>query len=191
VPPELPVRAFRSGAAWDSWLTKNHERSNGVIVKVAKKGSGKPSATLPELLRIAISYGWIDGIRKALDDEWFLQKYSPRRPQSNWSQINCTTAIDLIDRGEMKPAGLREVERAKTDGRWEAASPPPSKAEVPADLAKALKKNAKARTFFATLDSQNRYSILYRLHSAKKPETRARRLEQFVSMLAKGEKLYP
>jgi uncharacterized protein YdeI (YjbR/CyaY-like superfamily) len=191
VPPELPVRSFRSRAAWDTWLAKNHERSRGIVVKVAKKGSGIASVTLPDLLQVALSYGWIDGIRKAFDEDWFLQKYSPRRPTSNWSQINRASALELIDRGEMKPAGLREVERAKADGRWEAASPPVSTAEVPPDLAAAFTKNAKARSFFETLDSQNRYSILYRLHTAKKPETRARRLEQFVSMLANGEKIHP
>jgi uncharacterized protein YdeI (YjbR/CyaY-like superfamily) len=191
MPEEQPQLPFESPEAWHDWLSENHESSPGVWVKIAKKGSGVPSVAYPEVLDIAISFGWIDGQRKALDDTFFLQRFTPRGPRSKWSKINRDKATRMIESGEMKPAGLREVERAKEDGRWDAAYDGQRTMEVPDDLRRELDANPKAKTFFDTLNSQNRYSILYRLHDAKRPETRARRLAKFVEMLNRGEKLYP
>jgi uncharacterized protein YdeI (YjbR/CyaY-like superfamily) len=182
---------FTSRKEWEAWLRKNHTKSDGVWVKFAKKKSGIPTVTYEEALEVALCYGWIDGQSKGLDESYHVQRFTPRRPRSVWSRLNRERAIRLIDEGKMKPAGLREVERAKADGRWDAAYEPPSTSTVPDDLARALERNAKARKLFETLDSRNRYAILHRLATAKRPETRTRRLEQFVAMLAKGEKLYP
>jgi uncharacterized protein YdeI (YjbR/CyaY-like superfamily) len=185
------IETFEDEAAWDAWLAQHHDNLDDVWVKIAKKGSGLASVRYPEVLDTAISYGWIDGIRKPLDDTHFLQRFVRRRPRSRWSQINREKAIALIESGRMKPAGMLEVERAKADGRWEAAYEPQSRATVPDDLQEALDANPKAREFFATLRGQNRYAILYRIRDAKRPETRARRIAQFVEMLERGETLYP
>jgi uncharacterized protein YdeI (YjbR/CyaY-like superfamily) len=189
--PDYPELRFESAEAWDQWLAKNHESAPGVWAMLAKKASGVPTVAYPEVLDIAISYGWIDGQRRALDDTYFLQKFTPRGPRSKWSKINCDKATRMIASGEMKPAGRREVERAKADGRWDAAYASQRSMTVPDDLQRALDGNPAAREFFGTLNSQNRYAVLYRVHDAKRPETRARRIAQFVEMLAKGEKLYP
>jgi uncharacterized protein YdeI (YjbR/CyaY-like superfamily) len=186
-----PVLFFDSPEAWDAWLAENHTASSGVRVKIAKKNSGVASVVYPEVLDIAISYGWIDGVRHALDDTHFLQRFCPRGARSRWSKINRDKATRMIKSGEMKPAGRREVELAKADGRWAAAYDSHRTATVPDDLQAALDANPAAREFFATLNSQNRYAVLYRVQDAKKAETRARRIAQFVEMLAKGEKLYP
>jgi uncharacterized protein YdeI (YjbR/CyaY-like superfamily) len=186
-----PVYPFSSRKAWAAWLAKQHTKATGVWLKIAKKESGIASVTHPEALDIAICYGWIDALRRSLDDQYFLQRFTPRTPRSKWSKINCAKAEALIQSGEMKPAGLREVERAKADGRWERAYAGFRASTVPDDLEQALAKNKKARAFFPTLSSQNRYAILYRLQDAKKPETRARRLEKFVAMLAEGKTIYP
>ncbi len=187
----LPVIPFASRDAWDAWLAEHHEDADGVWIKIAKKGSGIESVTHPEALEVALCYGWIDGLRDRLDDEYFLQRFTPRRPRSKWSKINCGKATELIEQGRMRPAGLKEVERAKADGRWDAAYDPWSTVTVPDDLQRELDRNDTAREFFATLDSRNRYAILYRIQDAKKPETRARRVEQYVAMLSRREKLYP
>ncbi len=142
-------------------------------------------------LEVALSYGWIDGLGRKFDDEFWLLRFTPRRRQSKWSKINRDKAVELIKSGKMRPAGLREVERAKADGRWEAAYPGSRAATIPDDLQRELDKNERARKFFATLNSQNRYAILYRLHEAKKPETRSRRIEKFVAMLNDQQKIYP
>ena len=147
--------------------------------------------THAEALESALCYGWIDGQRNRFDDVWFLQRFTPRRSRSNWSKVNCGKAEQLIEEGRMQPAGLREVERARADGRWDAAYDAPSTATVPPDLQQALDENPAAAAFFATLNSQNRFAILYRIHDAKKPETRARRIEKFVAMLNEGTKVYP
>jgi uncharacterized protein YdeI (YjbR/CyaY-like superfamily) len=187
---ELPQIAFASGAEWEAWLEEHHADSPGVAVKIAKKGSGIPTVAYPEVLDIAICFGWIDGRRNALDDEYFLQRFTPRRARSRWSQINRDKAEALIKAGRMRPAGLAEVERAKADGRWAAAYGGQRAMAVPEDLQRELDARPEAAAFFAQLSSQNRYSILYRLHDAKRAETRARRLEKFVAMLEAGETIY-
>jgi uncharacterized protein YdeI (YjbR/CyaY-like superfamily) len=191
VPGDLPTVAFPSQDAWRDWLDEHHDSSPGVWLKIAKKVSGIPTVTHPEALDVALCYGWIDGQRNALDDTWFLQRFTPRRPKSKWSQINRDKVAALTEKGLMRPAGLREVERARADGRWEAAYPSQRNLTVPDDLQAALDANPAAKAVFATLDSTNRYAILYRLHDAKRPETRARRIETFVAMLAEGRKLHP
>jgi uncharacterized protein YdeI (YjbR/CyaY-like superfamily) len=185
-----PTVAFRSREAWAAWLEDHHAEPDGVWMKIAKKGTGVETVTHPEALEVAIAYGWIDGQRKALDETWFLQRFTPRRARSKWSKINRDKATALIERGEMKPSGLAEVKRAKADGRWEAAYDSHSTATVPPDLQAALDADPRAKEHFATLSSQNRYAILYRVGDAKKPETRARRIAQFVEMLAEGRTLY-
>ncbi|UJR85885.1 YdeI/OmpD-associated family protein [Sandaracinus amylolyticus] len=184
------TRAFASREAWREWLEANHVTSRGLWVRLAKKGAGTASITYPEALEIALCFGWIDGQKKGDGDAWWLQRFTPRGARSIWSKINRAKAEALIASGAMREAGLREVERAKSDGRWDAAYDSPSTAKIPDDLEAALAKSAKARAFFAKLDATNRYAILHRLQTAKKPETRARRIEQFVAMLEKGEKIH-
>jgi uncharacterized protein YdeI (YjbR/CyaY-like superfamily) len=188
---DLPTLSFASAAAWREWLDKNHADSGGLWLKFAKKGSGVESVALPEAIEAALCYGWIDSQAAGFDDKFWLQRFTPRRPKSKWSKVNREKATVLIERGEMRPAGLREVERAKADGRWDAAYDAQSKAAVPPDLRLQLEKNERARRFFATLDSRNRYAILHRIQDAKKPETRARRIAKYVAMLNEGEKIYP
>jgi uncharacterized protein YdeI (YjbR/CyaY-like superfamily) len=187
----LPIVSFVSAGDLTAWLEENHAASPGVWLKIAKKGSGHRSVTHSEALDVALRFGWIDGQRKALDDAWFLQRFTPRRSRSRWSKINRDRAAELISLGEMRPAGLAEVERAKADGRWDAAYDSPSNITVPDDLQRALDENPAAREVFASLNGQNRYAILYRVHDAKRPETRARRIAQFVEMLAEGRTPYP
>jgi uncharacterized protein YdeI (YjbR/CyaY-like superfamily) len=188
---DLPVISFVSRDAWEAWLAEHHASSSGVWLKIAKKGSGIDSVSHPEALDVALRYGWIDGQRDGFDDDYFLQRFTPRRPRSKWSKRNRDRATELIESGEMKPAGLREVERAKADSRWEAAYEGQKTATVPDDLRQALEKNDRAREFFSTLDSANRYAILYRIQDARKPETRARRIEKYVAMLSERKKFHP
>jgi uncharacterized protein YdeI (YjbR/CyaY-like superfamily) len=185
-----PVLTFASADEWEQWLDDHHADPVGVWMKIAKKASGIRSITAPEALDVALCFGWIDGQRRGLDDEWFLQKYTPRRPRSRWSQINRDKATELVAQGRMRASGMRAIEAARADGRWDAAYAPQSSTTVPPDLEAALQANAAAATFFATLDSRNRFAVVHRVEEAKKPETRARRIEQFVAMLARGEKLY-
>lgn len=187
----LLVLPFERQEDWAVWLDKNHLTSSGLWLKLAKKASGIQSVSYDEALEVALCYGWIDGQKKSHDETSWLQKFTPRGPKSIWSKINTEKAQRLIESGQMKPAGLEAVESAKRDGRWEAAYAPQSKAAVPDDLQIELDRNAKAKAFFATLDSRNRYAILHRIHTARKAETRARRIEQFIRMLEKKEKLYP
>jgi uncharacterized protein YdeI (YjbR/CyaY-like superfamily) len=187
----LPTIPFASAAEWEAWLEANHAMSAGIWIKMAKKDSGIDSVRYPEVLDSALCFGWIDGRREALDEEYFLQRYTPRRSRSRWSRINREKAQLLIEAGRMRPAGLAEVERAKADGRWAAAYAGQRSAGVPDDLQRELDARPGAKAFFAELTGQNRYAILYRLQDAKKPETRARRLAQFVAMLEAGETLYP
>ncbi len=187
----LPIVAFASAEAWASWLKEHHADADGVWIRMAKKGSGIESVGLPEALALAICFGWIDGRREAHDERFFLQRYTPRRSRSRWSRINRESAERLIAEGRMRPAGLAEAERAKADGRWEAAYDSPSRMKVPEDLQRELDARPAAKAFFEGLSSQNRYAILYRLQDAKRPETRARRLATFVAMLEAGETIYP
>ncbi|RPJ24995.1 MAG: bacteriocin-protection protein [Chloroflexi bacterium] len=187
---DLSIIPFESKKKWADWLAKQHDKSAGVWLKLSKKDSGIPSVTRDEALDIALCYGWIDGQGKSFDDKYWLQKFTPRRPKSIWSKINTEKVERLIASGEMKPAGLKAIEAAKQDGRWEAAYSSQKNITVPEDFQAALDKNKKAKTFFATLNGANRYAILFRIHNAKKPETRAKRIQQFVEMLERGEKLY-
>ena len=189
--PDYPTLAFKTQKAYETWLAKNHAKASGVWIKLAKKGSGVKSITYAEAVEASLCYGWIDGQSKSIDDTAWLQKYTPRGRRSIWSKINIGKVEALIEAGRMQPAGLAAVEAAKKDGRWEAAYEPPSKSVVPPDLQAALDANPAAKAFFATLNSTNRYAILFRTQTAKKPETRAKRIKQFVEMLEKGEKLYP
>jgi uncharacterized protein YdeI (YjbR/CyaY-like superfamily) len=187
----LPSCAFASAAEWEAWLREHHASVAGVWIRFARKGSGIASVTYMEALQEALRFGWIDGQARGVDDSWYEQRFTPRRPRSIWSKRNRGFAEALIEAGRMEPAGLREVERAKADGRWDAAYDAPSTASVPDDLRAALDAAPEAAAFFATLSSQNRYAILHRIQTAKKPETRARRIERFVAMLERGETLYP
>jgi uncharacterized protein YdeI (YjbR/CyaY-like superfamily) len=188
---EIPVVSFADAGEWSAWLVSRHGSSLGLWLKIAKKTSGKASITYAEALEVALAWGWIDGQKGKFDEAWWLQKFTPRGSRSMWSKINRDKAIALIATGKMKASGLAEVERAKKDGRWDRAYEPQSRASLPEDLAKALARNPRAEKFFATLESHNRYAILWRVQNAKKAETRARRITQFVEMLAKGEKLHP
>lgn len=188
---DLPIIAFASPGAWEAWLEEHHASSSGLWLKIAKKASGIETVSYAEALDAALCHGWIDGQVNKFDEDYYLQRFTPRRPRSKWSQVNREKVTKLIERGRMKPAGLREIERAKADGRWDAAYEPQSKATVPDDLRTALEKNDEAREFFETLNSANRYAILYQIQDARKPETRARRIEKFVAMLAERKKLYP
>lgn len=184
----LPILAFPSQAAWESWLAANHQTCNGVWLKFAKKDSGITSVYYAEALDSALCYGWIDAQVARLDALYYLQKFTPRRPRSRWSQVNREKVLALQQQGRLQPAGLAEVERAQQDGRWAAAYPSPRAMTVPEDLQAALDANPAAAAFFATLTGANRYAILYRLLDAKRPETRARRLAQFVEMLNEQRK---
>jgi uncharacterized protein YdeI (YjbR/CyaY-like superfamily) len=191
-PGEPPVVSFADQADWRAWLAAHHSGApEGVWLKIAKKGSAAASVDYPQALEVALCYGWIDGQKKGLDETHWLQRFTPRRSRSIWSKVNRAKADALVEAGEMQPAGLAEMERAKADGRWDAAYDGQRTSAVPDDLAAALAGNAVAREFFATLDSTNRYAILHRLQTAKKPETRARRLAQFVEMLSERRTLYP
>ncbi len=186
-----PRLSFPSRAAWEAWLARHHASSSGVWLMIAKQGSGIVTVTYSDAIDGALCYGWIDGQKGKLDDVHWLQRFTPRRPRSRWSRINRERAAALIAKGEMRAAGQSEVERAQADGRWEAAYHAQSTSPVPDDLRRELANNATAREFFETLDSANRYAILYRLHDAKRPETRARRLAKFVAMLEERKKIHP
>ncbi len=187
----LPVMTFESTDAWDTWLAAHHADSPGLWLKIAKKGAAGTTISYSDALDVALCHGWIDGQKGRHDDEHWLQRFTPRKPGSNWSKINTERAAALIASGRMRPAGLREVERAQADGRWEQAYESQSRVTVPEDLARALAANERARAFFATLDSANRYAILYRIGTAKKPETRAKRIDTFVTMLSEHKKIHP
>jgi uncharacterized protein YdeI (YjbR/CyaY-like superfamily) len=189
---ELPTLAFATRHAFEAWLEEHHAHHPGLWLQIARKGSGLPSVTYAEAVEVALCYGWIDGQKgRSTDPHHWLQRFGPRRPRSRWSQVNSEKAMTLIEAGAMRPAGLAEVERAQADGRWDAAYAPSSRATVPEDLERALDADDRARAFFATLDATNRYAILHRIEEAKRPDTRARRIAKFVTMLAAEEKLYP
>jgi uncharacterized protein YdeI (YjbR/CyaY-like superfamily) len=186
-----PIVAFATRSAWETWLADQHETSSGLWLKIAKKGTGIDSVSYAEALDVALCYGWIDGQKRPFDDDHWLQRFTARKPRSRWSKVNRAKAQELVEQRRMMPAGLREIERAKADGRWDAAYEGQSAATVPDDLRRALEDNERAHAFFATLDSRNRYAILYRVQDAKKPETRARRIEKYVAMLAEHQTIHP
>jgi uncharacterized protein YdeI (YjbR/CyaY-like superfamily) len=188
---ELPEILFETQKDWSDWLEQNQAASTGVWLKMAKKASGLKSINYNEAVEVALCYGWIDGQSKSLDELTWKQKFTPRGPKSIWSKVNRAKVDALTSKGLMKPSGLLAVERAKQDGRWEAAYDSPSNSSVPDDFQAALDGNAQAKAFFATLNSANRYAIHFRLQTAKKAETRARRIEQFIKMLENNEKLHP
>ena len=189
-PSDLPILPFENKKKWADWLAKQHDKSPGVWLKLAKKDSGIPSVTYEEALDVALCYGWIDGQKKGFDDKYWLQKFTPRGPKSIWSKINTEKVEKLIESGEMQPVGLAAMQAAKNDGRWAAAYASQKNISIPEDFQSALDKNKKARDFFATLKSSERYSFLFRIQTAKQAETRARRIQQFVEMLEKNEKFH-
>lgn len=186
---DLPVKLFKNAAAWEKWLAA-HSDDKGVWLQIAKKGSGMTSVSYAEALEVALCHGWIDGQKKTFDAQCFAQRFTPRRPRSVWSKINVAKVETLIAAGRMQPAGLREMEAAKADGRWHAAYDSASNMEIPTELAAALAKNRKAAAFFETLNKTNRYAVCWRVQTAKKPETRAERVKKLVAMLARGEKIH-
>jgi uncharacterized protein YdeI (YjbR/CyaY-like superfamily) len=185
------ILRFADAAAWETWLAKNHDKCDGMYLAIAKKESGERSVTHQEALDVALCYGWIDGVRNSLDEKRFLQSFGPRRARSLWSIINRDKVAALTAAGRMKPPGQAEVDRAKADGRWAAAYAGQKTIQVPDDLAAALQKSAKAKAAFATLSSQNRFAIIFRLGNVKKAETRARKLADYIAMLERGETLHP
>ncbi len=192
VPVEQPELIVRDAAAWRAWLRKHHDDPAGVWLVLAKKGTVEPtSLTYDEALEEALCHGWIDGQVGRRDETTYKQRFTQRRPRSAWSKRNVGKAERLVAEGRMHPAGLAEMERAKADGRWEAAYAGPASIEVPPDLAAALAADPEAQVMFDVLTKQNRYAVLYRLTTAKRAETRARLLEQFVAMLSRGETIYP
>ena len=186
---ELPTLPFESKNEFAEWLAKNHDKSAGAWLKLAKKDAEILSVTYKEAVNVALCYGWIDGQKGSFDEQYFLQKFTPRRPKSIWSKINVEKVAGLIASGEMKPAGLKAVEAAKQDGRWDAAYSSQKNIVVPADFQSALEKNKKAKAFFETLTGSKRYSFLFRIETAKKAETREKRIRQFVEMLERSETL--
>jgi uncharacterized protein YdeI (YjbR/CyaY-like superfamily) len=190
VADDLPVVLFASPGELEAWLEEHGGEPDGLWLKIAKKGAPEPSVTYAEALDLALRFGWIDSQKRGLDETHFLQRFTPRRPRGRWSRINREKAEALIAAGEMRPAGLAQVEAAKADGRWEAAYEGQRTARVPDDLQRELDASPAAREFFASLDSANRYAVIYRLDDAKKPETRERRLRKFLAMLERGEKIH-
>jgi uncharacterized protein YdeI (YjbR/CyaY-like superfamily) len=188
---DLPVVAFPSQDAWEGWLAEHHTTCAGVWLKIAKRGAGVTSVSYAEAVEVALCYGWIDGQKGALDEEYWRQRFTPRKPTSKWSRANREKALELISAGRMAPAGMHAVEAARADGRWDAAYASQSTATVPEDLRRALEASPAAARFFQTLDATNRYAILYRIQDAKKPDTRARRIARYLAMLEAGEKIYP
>lgn len=185
------IKLFKSKPDWAAWLEKNHRSSEGLWLRLAKKDSGLRSVSYKEALEVALCHGWIDGQKKPENDQTWLQKFAPRGPRSIWSKINREKAMALIASGEMKPAGHDAIENAKQNGRWESAYDSPSGATIPADLQAALDANPQAAAFFKTLNKANSYAILWRIQTVKKAETRARKIEQFIAMLERKEKIHP
>jgi uncharacterized protein YdeI (YjbR/CyaY-like superfamily) len=188
---EQPELAFETAQAWEAWLAEHHATSDGVWLRFAKKASGIASLRYAEAVDAALCFGWIDGQSKAVDEQWYRQRFTPRRRRSMWSKINREKVAALAEAGRMRPAGLAEIERAKADGRWAAAYDSPRTSAVPDDLQAALDASPSAAEAFAALDATNHYAILHRTQTAKRPETRARRIAQFVAMLERGERLHP
>jgi uncharacterized protein YdeI (YjbR/CyaY-like superfamily) len=190
-PDPVPIRLFKSKQDWAIWLDKNHRTSTGLWLRLAKKSSDLRSVTYKEALEVALCYGWIDGQKKPESEAAWLQRFLPRGSKSLWSKINREKALAMIASGEMKPAGLEAIESAKKNGPWEAAYDSPSKSTVPDDFQAALNANPQAKAFFEIIDRTNRYAVLWRIQTAKKAETRVKKIEQFIAMLERGEKIHP
>lgn len=193
VQPAGPIEAptlFKNAKAFEAWLKKNHAKSDGLWLKIAKRGAAEPSVTYPEAVDIALCWGWIDGQKKSLDEQHFLQRFTPRRARSMWSRINVQKVAVLIEAGRMQLPGHAQVEAAKADGRWARAYEGAKTSTVPDDLIAALAASPPAEAFFATLNASNRYAVLWRIQTAVKPETRAKRIVQLVDMLARGETVH-
>jgi uncharacterized protein YdeI (YjbR/CyaY-like superfamily) len=184
------LRLFKSKGEWAVWLEKNHLKSSGLWLRLAKKASGLQSVSYHEAIEVALCYGWIDGQKRSENESTWLQKFTPRSAKSVWSKINREKALALIECGEMKAAGMKAIEGAKENGRWQSAYDSATRADVPADLQAALEANGRAKAFFETIDRQNRYAILWRIQTVKKAETRARKIRQYVEMLARHEKIH-
>lgn len=187
---DLPILSFDSPKKWEDWLSKNHEKSNGIWVKFFKKNSDVQTIIYHEALDVALCYGWIDSQAKSFDEKSYIQKFTPRRSKSLWSDVNRKNIARLTKEMRMKPAGLKQVEDAKKDGRWDNAYGSPSTMKMPEDFLKELAKDSKAEEFFKKLNKTNTYAIAWYLHTAKKPETRERRMKKFLKMLSNGEKLH-
>lgn len=188
---QLPIISFVTQQNWEAWLNEHHAESGGIWLKIAKKRAGSMSVSYAQALESALCYGWIDGQKGSLDDQYWLQKFTPRRAKSIWSKVNCVKAETLIAQGRMQAAGLRQVELAKADGRWDQAYASQSNITIPDDFQSELDKNPEAKVFFSTLDRINRYAILFRIQTAKKAETRVARIQKFIDMLSKHETIYP
>ncbi|ACT04110.1 YdeI/OmpD-associated family protein [Paenibacillus sp. JDR-2] len=188
---ELPILHFPDQPAFEQWLAEQYDQSSGIWLQIAKKNASRASVTYHEALDISLCYGWIDSHKRKHDDESWIQRFSPRGPKSIWSQINKDKAEALIAAGKMQPSGLKAIEIAKQNGLWDKAYESQSNAAIPEDFALELARNEKAGQFFETLDKQNRYAILFRIHNVKKQETRVKKIQQFIEMLEKGEKIYP
>lgn len=189
LPDDLPILPFTDAPGWDAWVIAN-ATAKGVWLKIAKKDSGIATVTYDQALDVALCHGWIDGQKRGFDGDYYLQRFTPRRPKGLWSKINIGKAERLIAEGRIRSGGLREVDAAKTDGRWDAAYDGARSMATPPELAAALMKNKAARTCFETLDKTNRYAVCWRVQTAKKPETKAKRVETLVAMLARGEKIH-
>ncbi len=186
----LPIMVFKTAQEWEKWMAKNYASSKGIWLQFYKKASGVPSVKYPEAVEVSLCYGWIDGQANKYDENSYLQRFTPRRPKSIWAKKNIERVTRLIASGRMKPSGLKEIEAAKADGRWEMAYDSPATMEIPNDFLKELSKNQKAKTFFGTLNKTNIYSITWRLQTAKKPETKQKRMKAIIEMLAKGQKFH-
>lgn len=187
---KAPVRAFKDAKAWEAWLAKNQAAAGGIWMRIAKKASGIQSITYPEAVEVGLCYGWIDALKRPESATTWLQRFVPRRPKSIWSKINREKALALIANGQMKPAGLEEIERARRDGRWDAAYESPKSATMPPDFQRELDRHPKAQASFNTLSRTNSYAIMWRIQTARKPETRARRIRNFIDRLEKGETIH-
>ncbi len=187
---EVEPTLFKNAKAFESWLKKNHAKSDGLWMKIAKLGAVESSVTYPEAVEIALCWGWIDGQKKGLDEKHFLQRFTPRRARSIWSKVNVDKVAALTEAGRMQPPGHAQVDAAKADGRWAQAYDGAKTSSVPEDLAAALDANPAAKAFFATVNATNRYAVLWRVQTAMKPETRAKRIAQLVDMLGRGETVH-
>lgn len=184
---DIPIMTCKDAAAWESWIDKNYTDQKGIWLKIAKKNSGIESVSAPEALDVCLCYGWIDGQRRSYDENYYLQKYTPRRKKSLWSQVNIGKIEALTDAGRMKKPGIEAVQEAKVDGRWAAAYASQREATEPEDLLAALDANTKAKDFYSTLTRAERYSVLWRLMTAKTPQTRTARLQKMIELLARGQ----